>query len=275
MFKKRGRILPRLRASTAQLLDRLPLTRVQLSPRPVPRGRGCSLTTHARGVHRLKISAGPRISGIVETPPGIDRLPASQVNVITARRTGGRRPVVTKTWPLPHPQPMARARSTLRPIDLFEWQRQRSKAALAPCQRLDSPPRQSTHQNPRLRHPKRTYRYTRYEFTNLSARSSSASSATPVTCSGVQLASHEPHDDLGRTTSLSRPQLDDVPHRALAMKMPEVGLEPTRPEGPSVLSPSVYQFHALRRYRNDNPGMSSGRFEARERASAPSLAPPR
>lgn len=131
-------------------------------------GDGC-ITTHARGVHRLQISLDRAYPGIVEECMAAMTavMPASKVNVI--QRPDEQTDDVlsySKAWPCLIPQ-HGPGKKHLRPIDLLEWQRQLIQRDPRPLLRGLIHSDGSRHINT-IRHPKRTYRYTRYEFTNLS-----------------------------------------------------------------------------------------------------------
>jgi hypothetical protein len=131
-------------------------------------GDGC-ITTHARDVHRLGISLDRAYPGIVgECRAAMATvMPTSKVNVI--QRPDEQTDDVhsySKAWPCLLPQ-HGLGKKHLRRIDLLEWQRQLIESDPQPLLRGLIHSDGSRHFNT-IRHPKRTYRYPRYEFTNLS-----------------------------------------------------------------------------------------------------------
>jgi hypothetical protein len=132
-------------------------------------GDGC-ITTHARGVHRLGISLDRAYPGIVgECKAAMTVvMPRSRVNVIP-RHAEQTDDVLSysKAWPCFMPQ-HGPGKKHMRKLELVEWQWRLIKTDPRPLLRGLIHSDGSRHINT-IRHPKRTYRYPRYEFTNLSA----------------------------------------------------------------------------------------------------------
>jgi hypothetical protein len=131
-------------------------------------GDGC-ITSHARGVYRLCITLDRAYPGIVRECAAAMAavMPTSKVNVI--QRPHEQTDEVlsySKAWPCFVPQHGPGKKHT-RKIELVEWQRRLINTDARPFLRGLIHSDGSRHINT-IRHPKQTYRYPRYEFTNLS-----------------------------------------------------------------------------------------------------------
>jgi len=127
------------------------------------------ITTHARGVFRLGISLDRAYPGIVgECAAAMNAvMPTSKVNVIQRPEEEADDVLsYSKAWPCLLPQ-HGPGKKHLRRIALTGWQRELIETDPRPLLRGLIHSDGCRHINT-IRHPKRTYRYSRYEFTNLS-----------------------------------------------------------------------------------------------------------
>lgn len=128
-----------------------------------------SIASHARGVFRLGITLDRRYPGIIrECAEAMSTvMPTSKVGI--QQRTHEQADFVnaySRSWPCLFPQ-HGPGRKHRRPIRLASWQRRLVISDPRPLLRGLIHSDGSRHINT-IRHPKRTYRYPRYEFTNRS-----------------------------------------------------------------------------------------------------------
>src|SRR5215208_1362097 len=128
-----------------------------------------TITTHPRGVHRLGVTLDRKYPGIVQ------ECAAAMTAVMPTSRVGIQRyghmnadfvNSYSRAWPCLLPQ-HGPGRKHLRSIELASWQLENVEADPRPLLRGLIHSDGCRHTNT-IRHPKRTYRYARYEFTNKS-----------------------------------------------------------------------------------------------------------